>query len=137
MSWRLFKTSWRRLEELLARHLQDVFKTSWRHMTKTNILVLIKTPWRHLEDVSWRRMCKANILVLIKTSSVEEDERRLQDVLKTSSSRRMFAGMLFLRDAHTNYLFKPSSILKFHDKFAIENCVLIHNCFKKTTSSAF
>ena len=68
-------------------------------------------------------MCKANILVLIKTSSVEEDERRLQDVLKTSSSRRMFAGMLFLRDAHTNYLFKPSSILKFHDKFAIENCL--------------
>ena len=28
----------------------------------------------------------------MKTSSEDEDERRLQDVFKTSSSRRMFAG---------------------------------------------
>ena len=29
----------------------------------------------------------------MKTSSEDKDERRLQDVFKTSSSRRMFAGL--------------------------------------------
>ena len=37
----------------------------------------------------------------------------------------------FLRDAHTYYLFQSSNILKFHGKVAIENYLLIHNCFKK------
>ena len=80
MSWRRFcKISWRRLE--------NVLKTSWRRIAKTNILVLTKTSWRHLEDVllrwiysSWSRRLE------------DEDERRLQEVLKTSSSRRMFSG---------------------------------------------
>ena len=35
-------------------------------------------------------MAKTNILVLIKTSSEDEDEMRLQDVSKTSSSKWMF-----------------------------------------------
>ena len=56
----VLKTFWRRVE--------NVLKTSWRQMTKTNILVLIKTSskdvwlrriyssWsRRLEDVFWRR----------------------------------------------------------------------------------
>ena len=38
-------------------------------------------------------MDKTNILVLTKTSFEDEDEGRLQDVFKTSSSRRMFAGL--------------------------------------------
>ena len=78
MSWRRFcKTSWR--------HLENVLKTSWQDV--------LKMSWRRLENVlktSWRRMAKANILVLIKTSSEDEDEMGLQDVFKTSSSRRMF-----------------------------------------------
>ena len=99
-SWRRFedvlKMSWRRLENVLKtswRRLENVLKTSWRRIAKTNILVLTKTSWRRLEDVFWRRKAKANIFVLIKTSSEDEDERRLEDVFKTSSSRRMFAGM--------------------------------------------
>ena len=36
----VLKTFWRRLE--------NVLKTSWRHMTKMNILVLIKASWRRL-----------------------------------------------------------------------------------------
>ena len=91
----VLKTSWRHLEDVFKtswRRLEDVLKASWRHMAKTNILVLTKTSWRRLEDVFWRHKAKANILVLIKTSSEDEDERRLQDVFKTSSSRRMFAG---------------------------------------------
>ena len=62
--------------------LQDVFKMSWRRFCKTSwrrLENVLKTSWRRLENVlktSWRRMTKTNILVLIKTSS----------------SRRMFAG---------------------------------------------
>ena len=92
MSWRrlkdALKTSWRRLEGVLKRFLQDVLKTFWRHMTKTNVLVLIKTSWRRLECVFWRRMIKVNIFVLIKTSW-----RRLEDTFwwerRKTSSRRL------------------------------------------------
>ena len=84
MSWRRFsKTSWRRLEDVLETSWQDVLKTSWRDMTKTIILVLIK---RSSEDVWVRQICS--------TSSEDKDKRRLQDVFRTSSSRRMFAGQL-------------------------------------------
>ena len=84
-SWRhLCKTSWRRFKDVFKtsrRRLEDVLKTSWRHMTKTNILILIK----RLEDAFWRCMSKANMFVLIKTS-----RKRLEDVFwrrrrKTSS----------------------------------------------------
>ena len=124
MSWRhledVFKTCWRRLEDVLKmswgrlenvlktswRRLENVLKTSWRRMTKTNMLVLMKTSWRRLEDVFWRRMSKANIFVLIKTSwrrllktkpkdvSWRQRPKTSQDVFKTSSSRRMFAGLV-------------------------------------------
>ena len=89
MSWRrlenVSKTSWRRLE--------NVWKASWRRIAWRNILVLTKTSWRRLEEVFWRHKAKVNIFVLIKTSW-----RRLEDVSwrrrrKTSSSRRMFAGV--------------------------------------------
>ena len=66
--WYVLKTSWRCLEDVFARLLEDVLKTSWRRMNKTNILVLIKTSWRRLEDIFWRRMTKTNTSVLIKTS---------------------------------------------------------------------
>ena len=68
--------SWRRLEDALKpsrKRIEDVLKTSWRRMTKTNILVLIKTScenvwvrwiyssWsRRLEDVLWRRRRKTS-----------------------------------------------------------------------------
>ena len=85
----VLKTSSKRLEDVLKTFLRDVLKTSWRRMIKTNILVLIKTS---SEDVcirwiysSWSRR--------LETSPEDKDERRLQDVFKTSSSRRMFAGI--------------------------------------------
>ena len=99
MSWRrlqnVLKTSWRCLEDVFARRLEDVLKTSWRHLGKTSwrrLEDVLKTSWRRLEDiwprriywswprrlkdVFWRRKAKANIFVL----------------MKTSSSRQMFAG---------------------------------------------
>ena len=90
-SWRRFenvlRTSCRRLEDVLkastgpfekvlARRLKDVLKTSWKHMTKTSILVLIKTFPRRLENVFWRHFMKT----------------KTKCVFKTSSSRQMFAG---------------------------------------------
>ena len=111
-SWRsLCKTSWRCLEDVF----QDVLKTSWQDVSKMS--------WRRLEDVlktygqneyigldqevlkpSWRRKAKANIFVLIKTSSEDEDERRFQGVLKTSWSRRMFAGRVSNHYARNVYV---------------------------------
>ena len=78
-SWRrlenVLKTSWRGIEDVFARRLEVVLKTSWRRMEKTNILVLTKTSWTRLEHVIWRRMINKNIFVFIKTSW-----RRLEDV---------------------------------------------------------
>ena len=97
-SWRVLKTSWKRLskmswrwlEDVLKtfwRCLEDVLKTSWRRMIKMNMLVLIKTSWRHLEDVFLRRMSKANIFVLIKTSWSRLLKTKMKDAFKTSPRR--------------------------------------------------
>ena len=72
----LSMTSWRSLKNVLKTFLQDVLmtssrrvgKTSWRRITKTNILVLIKTSWTRLEAVFWRRMTNGKICVFIETS---------------------------------------------------------------------
>ena len=65
--------------------LEDVLKMSWRHFCKKF--------WRRLEDVFRRRKAKANIFFLIKTSSRRLLKAKAIDVFKTSSLRRMFAGM--------------------------------------------
>ena len=89
-SWRrledLLKTSWRCLEDIWSRRiywswsrrLEDVF---WRRMSKANIFVLVKMPWKRFEDVlkafskclktSWR--CLEDVFA-----------RSLEDALKTS-----------------------------------------------------
>ena len=66
MSWRCFcKASWKRLEDFLARHLEDVFKTSSEDV------------WLGRIYSSWSRRLETN----------------MKDVLETSSSRRIFAGV--------------------------------------------
>ena len=112
--WYVFKTSWRCLQDVFARRLEDVLKTSWRCLED-----VLKTSWRRLEDVwtrriywSWPRRLEDVLKTssedirlrwtysswsrrledVFKTSFEDEDERRLQDVFKTSSSKRMFAG---------------------------------------------
>ena len=112
-SWRrlqnVLKTSWRRLEGVLKtfwRRLEDVFKTSWRYLE-----YVLKTSWRRLEYVLKTYGQDKHTGLdqdVLKTSSEDvrlrrtysswsarledENERRLQDVFKMSSSRRMFAG---------------------------------------------
>ena len=102
-SWRctvdVFKTFMQYVEDVLKTSWHDVLKTSLRCITKTNILVLINTSWRSLEDVFWRRMTIQDFTWsrplegVLKTSSGDQDERHLQDVFKTSSPRRWFAGI--------------------------------------------
>ena len=76
----VLKTSWRRFQNILKtswRCLKDVLKMSWGRLEN-----VLKAFWKRLEDVlkmSWRRL-------------EDQDQRRLQDVYKTSSSTRMFAG---------------------------------------------
>ena len=68
------KTSSRRLQNVFARSLQDVFKTS------------TKTSSRRLQDVFKKTFCNC----VFKTSSKDKKMlrwRRLQDVFKTSSVR--------------------------------------------------
>ena len=117
-SWKcledVLKTSWKRLEDVLKTYDQDKYigldkhflKVFWRRLGKTSwkrledvlktydqdkYIGLNQDVLKRLEDVFWTRMSKDNMLVLIKMSSEDEDERRFEDVLKTSSSRRMFA----------------------------------------------
>ena len=92
MSWRrleeVLKTSWKRLEDVLktsSRHLENVLKTSWRRMAKTNIFVLTKT--------SWRRSYGQDEYIGLDQDVLKTSWRRLLKK-KTSSSRRMFAGLL-------------------------------------------
>ena len=112
-------TSWKRLEDIFARRLEDVLKMFWRHFYQTS--------WKRLKDVFARRLedvlkrygqdeCIALDQDVLKTSSedvrlrriysswsrrLEEVfwrrrrktySRRFQDVFKVSSLRRMFAG---------------------------------------------
>ena len=80
-----FKTSWRRLEEVFARRLEDLLQTSGKCLEGVRLRRIYWSWPRLLEDVFWRRKAKSNIFVLIKTSSEDEDERRLQDVfIKTN-----------------------------------------------------
>ena len=77
-SWRyLCKTSWRCLEDILktsSKRLEDVLKMPWRGLED-----VFKRPWRRLENV-------------LKTYGQDEYIGLDQEVLKTSSSRRIFAG---------------------------------------------
>ena len=86
MFWRRFcKTSWRRLEDVWpwriywswSKRLEDVLKTSSEDVWLRRIY---SSWWRRLENV-------------LEMSSEDEDERRLQNVFKTPSSRRMFPGL--------------------------------------------
>ena len=73
-----------------------VYQSNWtlmiplENILKTSLQDALTMSWRRLEDV-------------LKTSPEDEDERRLQDVLKTISSRRMFAG-LYTENRNVKYL---------------------------------
>ena len=94
--WYFFKTSWRCLQDIFARRLEDILKTSWRRCGKTSWRRLegvwtrrIYWFWPRLpEDAFWRRMINKNIFVFIKTSW-----RRLEDVFwrrrRNTSLRRL------------------------------------------------
>ena len=109
MSWRhLCKTSWRRLEDVFVRCLENVLKTSWRCVEDVfarRLEDVLKRYWRGLEGIwlrqkywsSSRRLedvlktysedvyTRANIFVFIKTSWRRLLKTKTRDVFKTSS----------------------------------------------------
>ena len=135
--WRRFenvlKTSWRCLEDTFARRLKDKLKTSWRRMTKTSILVLIKTSsedvgvrriysswWRRLEDVFWTRTRK--------TSS-----RGLQDVFIKTNVCWVESAQIFeksdennINNEHKNYSLKVKSNVSYLAEKTRKAVVLIN-----------
>ena len=75
----VFKTFWRRLQDVLPRRLQNIFKTYWKYVFKTSS--------RRFQDV-FKTFCE----YVFKTSS-----RHLQDVFKTSSRHLQHAFETFWR----------------------------------------
>ena len=92
MSWRrCCKTSSRCLEDVFARRLEDILKTFWRRLGKKS--------WRRLEGVwprriywSWSRRLED----VLKRSSRRLLKTKTKDIFKTSWSRRIFAGNIYL-----------------------------------------
>ena len=130
MSWRLFedalKRSWRRFKDVLktsSKRLEDILKTSGRRLEDIWVRQIYWSWPRGLEDIlktfsedvrirrtysSWSR----HLEDVLKTSYEDEDKRRLQDVFKTFSSRRMFAGLcLFSNPSFSNDWFASVKIL--------------------------
>ena len=117
-------TSWKRLEDIFARRLEDVLKTPWirlEYVSKTFLQDVLKTSWKRLEDilkrygqddyigldqdVIWRRMSKVNY---------SSWSRRLKDVFwrqrwKTSS-RRLHQGQCFLSKDRKQRLKQPENV---------------------------
>ena len=121
----VLKTSLRDVLKMSWRRLEDVLKTFWRPMTKANILVLIKTSWRRLLTTYEYSEYVCLDQDVLMTSSEDEDERRLQDVFKTSLSRRMFAGIFFFHilyyyfiSLQTSWITSFSFIYCFHCLYA-------------------
>ena len=81
--WYVFKTSWRCLQDVFARRLEDVLKTSLRRLGKMSwrrLEEVLKTSWRRFSKKSWRHL--ENVL---KTYGQDEYIGLDQDVFKTSS----------------------------------------------------
>ena len=90
----IMKMCCRCLENVLKMSLQDILnmfwrclknalKTFWRGMTKANIFLLNKIPWRHLQKVFWRRMAKVNIFILIMAPWRPPLRTKTKDVFRT------------------------------------------------------
>ena len=82
----LDNTSWKRLEDIFGRRLEDVLKTSWKRLEN-----VLKTFWRGLENV-------------LKTSwgFLEDDfARHLEDILKTSWRRLENVLKTYYQDEYT------------------------------------
>ena len=125
MSWRRFcKTFWKRLEDVLARRLEDILKTSWKRLedvlktySQDEYIDLdqgvLKTS---SQDVrlkrtysSWSRRFED----VLKTSSEDEGERRLQDVfIKTNVYWVVGANSVV-----KNFIFRCDDSCRFRGRF--------------------
>ena len=113
------------LENVMKMCLQDVLKMSWRRLQnflKTSWICLkdvfqevLKTFWRRFEDILKTYGQDEYIGLeqdVLKTSSEVKDERRLQDIFKASSSRRMFAGLVLTKANYTFWRFSDTCLIR-------------------------
>ena len=105
----VLKTSWRCLEDVFARRLEDVLKTSWRRLEDVWPRRIYWSWPRRLKDVLKTSFEDVWLIRIYSSSSGRledvfwrQDERSLQDVFKTSSSRRMFAGHILPNISRSN-----------------------------------
>ena len=118
------------LQDIFARHCEDVLKTSWICLED-----VLKTSWRSLEDVwtrwiywSWPRRLEDVWLIRIYSSS----SRCLEDVFwrrrpKTSSSRRMFAGLV---------LIKLCYLITLRRHYSTTKCLFLHSFWRTEDNSS-
>ena len=101
MSWRrlqnVLKTSWRCLEDVFARRLEDVLKTydqdDYVGLDQDVLKTSSEDVWVRRIFSSWSRRLED----VLKTSPEDEDERRLQHVFKTNVCWvRHFLYLLYL-----------------------------------------
>ena len=135
------QTSWRRLEDVLKRFLQDVLKMSWRRFCKTswrrfeNVLKsswqdFLKTSWKRLED-ALRAFGQDKYIGLdqdiLKTSWRRHMKTKMKDVFKTSSSRRMSVGIQInmLKNSSFSKILSPKLLDSWWDNLYVQLLVII------------
>ena len=119
----VLRTSCRRLEDVFKMFLQDVLKMydqdDYVGLDQDVFKTSSEDVWVRRIFLSWSK----HLGDVLKTSSKDEDERRLEDVFRTSSSRRMFAGLMAKR-----FFNSPSVLLNFPwiELQMLLNCCLLH-----------
>ena len=102
----VLKTSWRCLEDVFARRLEDVLKTSWRRLEDVWTRRIYWSWPRRLEDVLRTSSEDVWLIRIYSSSSRRLLKTKVNNVFKTSSTWRMFAGFSFIYCFHylyTNY----------------------------------
>ena len=88
----VFKTSWRRLQDMSWRRLQHVFSVTVLRLPR-RLQDVLKKSWRRLAKTSWRRL--EEVFKTSRKTSSKRLGRRTIVRLKTSS--RLFEDMLWRR----------------------------------------
>ena len=85
------KTSWKRLEDIFERRLEDVLKMSWRCFEEI-LRRLAKTSWRRLEDLWSRRRPRRLNQDELKTSWKLLLKTKTKDIFKTCLEDKCLLG---------------------------------------------
>ena len=114
----VFKTSWRRPQDISRRHLEDMPQRCLEDVLKTSGQDVLKTSWRFFENVV--KAYDQDEYIRFDQDVLKMSLRRLlkaktKDVFKTNLSRRMFAGKFKLFDVRwVRWPFLPRNLTAFY-----------------------